>query len=213
MPSTGLAWKSAGLAATNGACALEVELTRLADPPPAGDGVANTSGAKKLGPADAVEPPVLVNPPGMLLVKPPVVPPELLALTFPPPDGINPRTTNGFNAVVVPGAGPPADVSDDVNTIAGDTGTIIESLVSLPGVGTGRCWAATLMPPTASAPTANAAVIGVERELRTRRCRAPLLRPPTIVVLCFDISSSTHSLLDPIARGDDRPPTPIKRPR
>jgi hypothetical protein len=69
-------------------------------PDPPADGVAITSGAKKLGPADELELLMPVNAPGVLLLNPPEVLPEALALAVLPPDGINPRTTNGFNAAV-----------------------------------------------------------------------------------------------------------------
>jgi hypothetical protein len=123
------------------------------DPPPPDppvDGVASTCGAKKLGPPDDVELRVPVNTPEVLLVNPPVL----------PPDGINPRTASGFTAVVVAAAGPPAEVSNDVNTVAGDTGPIAVSALPLLA-GAGLSWAATLMPLVASTPAANAAVIMV----------------------------------------------------
>jgi hypothetical protein len=113
-------------------------------------GAANTSGAKKLGPPDEVELPVPANAAGVWLVNPPAS----------SPDGMNPRTINGFNAVVVVAGGPSVGVSNDVNTVSWGAGPTAASAVPLP-VGAGLSWTATLMPVVASTPTANAAVIMV----------------------------------------------------
>jgi hypothetical protein len=129
-------------------------LANPADEPPSPDppaaGAANTSGAKKLGPLDEVELRVPANATGVSLVNPPAS----------SPDGINPRTIKGFNAVVAVAAGPPVGVSNDVNTVSWDACPTAASAVPLP-VGVGLSWTATLMPLVASTPTANAAVIMV----------------------------------------------------